>query len=1044
MIGTVSKRNSFIVAAIGICLTGMTCPGRPSLLPFASITAVQLFDQPNHTMALSVESAVLDASAIAKVNWVFGDGSGFVEGPANRATIQHVYASPGDYEVTAYLFDAQGLVDQLTSVITVVPNGDGSGTDPVPGEDELPTKATGPNPADGSEDVAVDVELSWIAGLDATSHDVYFGTDETAVSDADSDDAANFKGNQEETTFDPGDLAADTEYFWRVDEVNSLGTTKGGVFSFTTGRLPGTVKSPVPADGSTSARVDQVIRWTAGANTTSHDVYFGKSMTQVADATPDDDDVFQGNQTATSFDPEDEAATDDGDLLANTTYYWRIDEVGPGGTATGPVFQFTTASVPAKVMTPAPADGATDVDVNQVLSWTAAPGIESYDVYFGTDKVEVEAADRSALEYAGNRTTKTFDPAIIGGTTYFWRIDTLGPGGTTTGDVFEFTTADPPGQVLSPFQPAHTATNVDIETDFAWNAGVGGLTTSYTTYLSTNASAVTSGAGSALLQTQDASSTMIDRDAADALAPNTQYFWRVDASGPGGTTTGPVLSFTTGGVPLAVTTPTPPIGQRGVALSPMLSWLASVNANDYLVYLGDDEAAVESADQQDAVFQGSVNVTNFAPAELEGNTEYFWRVDARGVGGVAEGAVWRFTTAPARADNPMPTQNQMNVALNAALTWTAGSGAMSHDVYLGTDETAVTGATNASAEFQVNQIGTTFTPALPLAGNTTYYWRIDEVGAFGTTKGRVWTFKTGAGQATEISPADGDTLVPLMPTLQWTPGDGAMSHDVYLGTSEDAVENAGTGSPEYQARRNLPNFTPGARLAGSTTHFWRIDSVTADGLVTRGEVWQFRTRPGAASDPSPMNFAMDVATNALLMWTADAEALRFEVYVGTNMTDVMNAGSGAVPAGVTLIDTDQTTVDPGDFAADATVFWRVDTIAVDDLTVTRGTVWRFTVIGAPAQATGPSPFNGAVDASQSPTLTWSASDGAATYDVYFGTNMANVLNATTADTEFQGNQASRSFAPGMLSANTTYYWRIDAKNSAGTTKGAVWSFTTGN
>src|SRR5690606_31466524 len=114
----------------------------------------------------------------------------------------------------------------------------------------------------------------------------------------------------------------------------------------------------------------------------------------------------------------------------------------------------------------------------------------------------------------------------------------------------------------------------------------------------------------------------------------------------------------------------------------------------------------------------------------EGNTEYFWRVDARGVGGVAEGAVWRFTTAPARADNPMPTQNQMNVALNAALTWTAGSGAMSHDVYLGTDETAVTGATNASAEFQVNQIGTTFTPALPLAGNTTYYWRIDEVGAF--------------------------------------------------------------------------------------------------------------------------------------------------------------------------------------------------------------------------------------------------------------------------------------------------------------------------
>ena len=92
-----------------------------------------------------------------------------------------------------------------------------------------------------------------------------------------------------------------------------------------------------------------------------------------------------------------------------------------------------------------------------------------------------------------------------------------------------------------------------------WAAGVGGTTATYSIYLSTNANAVTNGQASALLQTQDASSTIVLRDPSDALNPNTVYFWRVDANGPGGTTTGPVLTFTTGSIPQPVTTPSPPM-----------------------------------------------------------------------------------------------------------------------------------------------------------------------------------------------------------------------------------------------------------------------------------------------------------------------------------------------------------------------------------------------------------------------------------------------------------------------------------------------------
>ncbi len=44
----------------------------------------------------------------------------------------------------------------------------------------------------------------------------------------------------------------------------------------------------------------------------------------------------------------------------------------------------------------------------------------------------------------------------------------------------------------------------------------------------------------------------------------------------------------------------------------------------------------------------------------------------------------------------------------------------------------------------------------------------------------------------------------------------------------------------------------------------------------------------------------------------------------------------------------------------------------------------------------------------------------------------------------RGNRPTRTYFPGTLDKNTTYDWRVDQKNSAGTTQCEVWSFTTGS
>ncbi len=97
------------------------------------------------------------------------------------------------------------------------------------GGGSAPGAATNPNPANNATGVSTTTTLSWTAGSGATSHDVYFGTSNPPAS----------KGNQTGTTYNPGTLTANTKYYWRIDEKNSVGTTTGTVWNFTTGSTGG-------------------------------------------------------------------------------------------------------------------------------------------------------------------------------------------------------------------------------------------------------------------------------------------------------------------------------------------------------------------------------------------------------------------------------------------------------------------------------------------------------------------------------------------------------------------------------------------------------------------------------------------------------------------------------------------------------------------------------------------------------------------------------------------------------------------------------------
>ncbi|UCF42963.1 MAG: hypothetical protein JSV99_10320 [Planctomycetota bacterium] len=210
---------------------------------------------------------------------------------------------------------------------------------------------------------------------------------------------------------------------------------------------------------------------------------------------------------------------------------------------------------------------------------------------------------------------------------------------------------------------------------------------------------------------------------------------------------------------------------------------------------------------------------------------------------------WAYAT---EAYDPNPGDGAELVTKNPTLTWEPGGWVDQHEVYFGTDETAVANADNTDTTgiYIDTRDPCSYTPPGPLELGKTYYWKITEVNSTppgggippGPWEGDVWSFRV-EGHAHDPSPRDGETdVIFLGLDLEWTAGAEATRHLVYLGTDEQAVSDATTSSPEFEA--NLPAATESYAVGSLTvreTYYWRVDEKSAvhpAGL--KGDTWVFQ------------------------------------------------------------------------------------------------------------------------------------------------------------------------------------------------------------
>jgi len=195
--------------------------------------------------------------------------------------------------------------------------------------------AWGPEPGNGVLHADTWVNLSWVSGAYAVSHDIYIGDNYDQVNEGTGD---TFIGNQTDTYLVvgfpgfafPDGLVPGTTYFWRVDEINEQNPDspwKGDVWSFTVPSKK--AYKPIPSTGAKFVDSNVTLSWTTGFGSKLHFVYFGDNFEDVNNA------AGGSAQGLTTYTPS--------ALESGKEYYWRVDEFDGSITHRGEVWSFTTA-----------------------------------------------------------------------------------------------------------------------------------------------------------------------------------------------------------------------------------------------------------------------------------------------------------------------------------------------------------------------------------------------------------------------------------------------------------------------------------------------------------------------------------------------------------------------------------------------------------------------------------------------------------------------------------------------------------------------------
>ena len=507
-----------------------------------------------------------------------------------------------------------------------------------------------------------------------------------------------------------------------------------------------------PPDGVQIEATSQTLQWRPGELATSHNVYMGTNLDEVAAGTVPAVNTTQSLVTAGIPDgPVPEG------LVPDTTYYWRVESVND----VNPESPWSSEEIlsiwitPKRAYDPSPTDGRKILDLTVNLTWTTGWSPIMHQTYFGTDPDQVAAAAGAPLVMDIGLDPGPLEP----GTTYYWRVDEFYGVETIAGPVWSFSTV--------PILPLSDDPNLVAQWTFDGDSG-----------------------GVVLDQS--------GHGAHASLVGDVQLVEGVD---------GDALEFDGSGGDYAEAA-----GYAGVTGTHSRTVSAWINTTDYgeIASWGLDSAG------QKWIFRVQESNGTLGAIRVEVNGGYqVGSIDVRD-------GEWHHVAA-VLGDDSSPDVAEISLYVDGFLE-------------------------NSSAQLDepidtadgVVRIGQSPWGSRPFTG------RIDDVRIYDKafTEDEMRQLHGNMAIAWQPQPAIGASGdIWTMLSLSWTPGDGAVEHDIYLGTDSDAVAaaDASDATGIYRGRQADTMYVAADGLAFDQKHFWRIDEVTADGTISTGRIWSFTT-----------------------------------------------------------------------------------------------------------------------------------------------------------------------------------------------------------